>query len=257
MLRIIEDILKKSGKLAIVSIIDVDGSVPASAGQDMIVDENGKIYGTVGGGNSEFFLKNKALEMMKNGEKTRLLNLDMEKLGMVCGGNMVATIKVIGNNDKLVIFGGGHISKFLAKFATDIGMNVSVVEDRESFRESFLNCNYILSKPDSYEEKVIIDDNSYVVIVTRGHEMDYEALDYSLGKNPRYLGMIGSKNKVKEVFEKIKKTNIEFEKLDRVFAPIGLDIASEKPEEIAISILSEILLIKNKGSLSHMRDVKK
>ena len=236
----------KGKKVALVTVTATQGSSPASPGQVMAVLSDGFSAGTVGGGATEHRLVCQATEAIKNGEKVFRFEFDHAENGMTCGGSMEGFGNILGSQAGLAIFGGGHIAQSLAKIAALTGFFVTVIEDRPEFAEAFDGVMYIVCNPDEYEKADPLADTEYAVICTRGHKTDAEALRYCLTKPLKYLGMIGSKKKVSETLPK--------EYSDCVYAPIGLDIAKEHPAEIAVAILSEILLIKNNGRLAHKRE---
>jgi len=245
---------KKLGKkVALVTVVETVGSSPASAGQMIAVLSDGTTAGTVGGGASEHIVIKRAVEAIKTGEKTFSLEIDHAENDMICGGKMKVFGNIIGNSSGLCIFGGGHIAQSLASIAVQTGFYVSVVEDRPEFEKFFDSVNYKVYEPKSYNATDPAENADYVVICTRGHSTDAEALRYCLTKDFRYVGMIGCKNKVNELFSELLADGISQAELDKVYAPIGLDIASTIPSEIAIAILAEILLVKNNGELKHKR----
>jgi len=240
-------------KVALVTVISTTGGSPATPGQMIAVMADGSTVGTVGGGFSEHLVKMKAVDVIKSGESVFTLSIDHAKEGMVCGGSMEVFGNIIGNNSNLCIFGGGHIAQSLAAVAAQTGFYVTVVEDRPEFAEYFSTAGYCVCKPDEYESIDPAGHADFAVICTRGHSTDDIALRYCLTKDLKYIGMIGSKPKVKDVFESLKSDGVTKEQLDRVYAPIGLDIADAFPKEIAVAILAEILLIKNNGNLRHKK----
>ena len=243
-------------KIALVTVTNTDGSSPATVGQMIAVLEDGRTEGTVGGGASEYRIIQTAVEAIKNGDNTFALSIDYAENGMVCGGSMEVFGNIIGSNTGLCIFGGGHISQSLANIAVQTGFYVTVIEDRPEFAEYFTTAKYIVCKPDEYETLDPASGVDYTVVCTRGHSTDDEALRYCLKKDLKYLGMIGSRTKVKELFSKLSKEGISQKKLDSIYAPIGLDIASAAPAEIAVAILAEILLIKNNGKPEHKKSLR-
>ena len=241
-------------KVALVTVTATHGSSPASAGQMMAVLGDGSIAGTVGGGESEHRLIGQAVEAIKNGTAVFRFSFDHAEMGMSCGGGMEGFGNVLGSQAGLAIFGGGHIAQCLAKIASLTGFFVTVIEDRQEFAEAFDGARFVHCNSDEYEALDPIADAEYAVICTRGHKTDSEALRCCLKKPLKYLGMIGSRQKVSTVLSKMRSEGVPGDALDRVYAPIGLDIASEIPSEIAVSILSEILLLKNSGTLAHKRN---
>ncbi|MCL2066024.1 MAG: XdhC/CoxI family protein [Treponema sp.] len=240
-------------KAALVTVTATHGSSPASPGQVMAVLSDGTSAGTVGGGESEHRLIKQAVQAIKNGSAVFRFSFDHAEHGMSCGGGMEGFINVLGSQAGLAIFGGGHIAQSLAKIAALTGFFVTVIEDRREFAECFDSARFVICNPEEYEKSDPVAGCDYAVICTRGHETDAEALRWCLKKPLKYTGMIGSAAKVKEVMAKMRGESVPQELLDKVYAPIGLNIADEAPAEIAVAILSEILLVKNTGTLEHKR----
>ena len=240
-------------KVALLTITATGGSSPASPGQVMAVLADGSTAGTVGGGASEYRLIKKAVQAIKDGLRIFEFALDHAEEGMTCGGSLQGVGNVLGSQAGIAIFGGGHIAQCLAKAALLTGFNVRVIEDRPEFSAYFEGVRYLVLSPDEYEAAGAIGSCDYAVICTRGHSTDTEALRYCLTKPLKYLGMIGSAAKTAKVMQLMREEGVPQETRDRVYTPIGLDIASEMPAEIAISILAEILLVKNGGTPAHKR----
>jgi len=242
------------GKVAaLVTVTAISGSSPATPGQMIAVLADGTTNGTIGGGASEHKVITRAVNAIANGENVFKLCIEHSEIGMTCGGSMNVFGNIIGNQPNLHIFGGGHISQCLAKVAKQVGFNISIIEDRDEFSEHFDSANYIVCRPEEYESKISTTKADYAVICTRGHSTDADALRYCLKKDFKYIGMIGSKKKVSEIHAKLLSEGFDETKLNNVYAPIGLDIAGASPEEIAVSIIAEILLIKNNGKLCHKK----
>jgi xanthine dehydrogenase accessory factor len=181
-------------------------------------------------------------------------SFDYAESGMICGGSMAGFGNILGSQAGLCIFGGGHIAQSLARIALQSGFYVTVVEDRPEFATYFEHIRYVVCKPQEYETLDPVSTSDYAVICTRGHKTDADALRYCLSKKLVYFGMIGSEKKVTALLNNMREEGVEQEALDRVYAPIGLDIADALPAEIAVAILAEILLVKNKGKLRHKRE---
>lgn len=260
-----EDILKKifekvnkGETVAMATISNVCGSSPARVGAIMAIFKDKSTLGSIGGGSLEFNVMKEALDCIEN-KKNKEFKYKLDdngNLDMKCGGSVNGFIKVFFPNPKIIIIGAGHIAYNLNKLANFIGMETIVIDDREEFanKNRFNSNQIIVSNIKDALENFSFNNQSYVVIVTRGHKDDALALELIINKNPAYIGMIGSKKKVSFTFEELFKKGISKNKLDNVYSPIGLNIATEKPEEIALSIISEIVLLKNKGSLSHCKN---
>jgi xanthine dehydrogenase accessory factor len=238
-------------KVALVTVTETKGSSPASPGQMMAVLADGSTAGTVGGGASEYRLIQQAVEAIKGGSSIFSFSFDHAESGMICGGSMAGFGNILGSQVNLCIFGGGHIAQCLATIAVNTGFSVTVVEDRPEFASSFKEARYVVCKPEEYEKTDPASNSDFAVICTRGHKTDGDALRYCLGKNLEYLGMIGSEKKVSALFDSLIAEGVVQSELDNIYAPIGLDIADALPAEIAVAIIAEILLVKNKGKLRH------
>jgi xanthine dehydrogenase accessory factor len=243
----------EGNKVALVTVTETTGSSPASVGQMIAVLADGSTAGTVGGGASEHRIIRQAVEAIKNGERVFTFSFDHSENGMICGGSMAGFGNVLGNQPGLCIFGGGHIAQNLARLAVYSGFSVTVVEDRPEFASEFEAARYVICKSEDYKTADPASNSDYAVICTRGHKTDADALRYCLAKKLEYLGMIGSGKKVAALFDDLRAEGVEQKELDRVYAPIGLDIADALPAEIAVAILAEVLLVKNKGNLRHKK----
>lgn len=263
--RVLEKVLEEirlNKKTALATITNIKGSTPRKEGAMMMVMEDGTTFGTIGGGKLELVVTKWAKKCMEEGQtKTFNFKLTDEEgsLHMQCGGEADVFIKVFNPYNKLLIVGGGHIALKLYKLGKMLNFYTVVIEDREEFCNTdrfpeadelkFGNIEEILSE-------YPIDGNTYIVIVTRGHKHDETALKTVIDSKAKYIGMIGSSNKTKYVMDNLQREGISQEKFDKVYAPIGINLGGEAPEEIAFSIMSEILLVKNKGSLDHMKEIK-
>jgi xanthine dehydrogenase accessory factor len=249
----------KTGKNAALAILTkCDGSSPGKEGFMLGVFEDGSTIGTLGGGAVEFSAITKAKECMKEGvSKSLSYSLGPDgNIGMLCGGLNEIYIKTFRSPEKLLIIGGGHIAYELFKLCDALQFKAVIFEDREEYGDPnrFPSAEIVLGDYSECLKNYPIDDKCYVVIVTKGHKFDQGALEAVVNSEAKYIGMIGSLNKTKKIMENLKEKGISENKLKRVFAPIGVAIGGETPAEIAISIISEILLVKNNGSLTHMKE---
>jgi len=245
----IVNIKAEGAEAALVTVVSAEGSTPREEGAKMVVKTDGSIIGTIGGGKIEERATREALEAIRVGKPKRLsFSLrEGEELGMICGGNTEIFIEPILSPPTLHIFGGGHIGLSLVKISKLLGFKVVVIDNRpeyasaERFPEADLT---ILEEYDKSFQKLKMDNSSYIVIVTYGHKGDETVLEKALATEAKYIGMIGSRNKNRTVFSHLLAKGIPQEQIDRVHAPIGLDIKAQTPEEIAISILAEIILVR-------------
>lgn len=250
--------IEEGEELAVVTITKAEGSTPRSEGAMMVVLGDGKIFGTVGGGSIENRIIELSMEAIKNG-KSRGINIPLNESGvdMICGGEVDVFIDVYKNKPKLLIVGGGHVGQAIYNFASLLDFNIVIFDDREEFvnNERF-PLAYELIHGDIKQSlgNYPIDDNTYIVIVSRGHNYDEEALEAVVNSNAKYIGAMGSKKKVITMRKNLIEKGISEESLNKVYSPIGIKISSANPEDIAFSILTEIQLVKNEGELVHMRD---
>ena len=249
--RTIADMEEKGERGAVVTIIESEGSTPRHDFARMVVKEDDSIVGTIGGGKIELKGIELAKESMQTGRVIRWRG-NLQEIGMSCGGRVEILVEPIGIKPWLVIFGAGHVGTEVAYIGERLDFHIVVIDDREEFanKERFTYAKYIINsfEAEDWEKYIRFDNNTYCVIVTRGHAYDEYVLRQLLRyDNLAYLGMIGSKNKVRKVMERLKKEEVPEDKLKQIYSPIGLDIGSETPSEIAISILAQIIQIRRQN----------
>jgi xanthine dehydrogenase accessory factor len=243
--------LRREGKRGVLAtIVHTNGSIPSFESSRMLVREDGSIAGTIGGGCVEAEVWAAAKEVLRSEAPRKMtFNLNNEASydnGLICGGTLEVFVEPILPQPMLYIFGGGHISVALAQTAHAAGFVVCVVDDREQFanRERFPMAQEIYTSFDEAFAKLQPAASHYLVIVTRGHRDDLRVLEWAVGTQARYIGMIGSKRKVHSVYQALERQGVAPEALDRVHAPVGLEIGALTPEEIAISIAAELIAVR-------------
>jgi xanthine dehydrogenase accessory factor len=245
--------IKKAGEeAALVTIVSASGSTPREEGAKMLVKPDGTIAGTIGGGSLEAQVIKEAVGVIKQGKPKHLhASLTAEEAGeegMICGGDLEVFIEPILTTPTMYIFGGGHISLSLARIGKLIGFKIAVIDDRAEYAnaERFPEAEMVLAENFSQAfSKLKIDKTSYIVIVTRGHQNDEEVLEWAVGTPAKYIGMIGSKSKVKTIYSHLLAKGASQKTLDGVRSPIGLAIGAQTPEEIAVSIMAEIIKVRH------------
>ena len=254
----ISDALKNQQRIALVTLTRSEGSTPGKEGSIMSVEPDGEIVGTVGGGKIEKTLIDEAVQCIeKNASKTFQYELSASaELGMVCGGRVEGYIKVFGLSRKLLIAGGGHVALELYQMANLLKYETVIFEDREEFGnpERFPHAEIVLGNVAENLSKYPIDNNSCVMLVTRGHKHDEAALKAVINSKAAYIGMIGSRSKAKQTLEKLVEEGYEEAKVQQVYSPSGLGIGGTTPEEIALSIMAEIQKITHQGELIHLKN---
>jgi xanthine dehydrogenase accessory factor len=234
--------------LALATVVKTIGSTPGKLGFKMLVYPDGRILGTVGGGVNETRVVKEAIEVIRTGE-ARLFSVQYEGSTTaseepICGGSSEVFVEPVFAPLTLYIFGAGHVGQALARIGKTVGFRIVVIDDRQEFanKTRFPDVDDILLI--DYGEartRVNLTPKSCVVIITHGHKSDLEILRSFIQCDLEYIGMIGSKRKVEEIFATLRKDGISNELLKRVHAPIGLDIGADTPAEIAVSIISEII----------------
>ena len=248
----VADALERGEPAALVTIVAAQGSTPQRVGAKMLVFADGRIVGTIGGGCYENDAFWKAKEAITT-RTPRIVHYELsddfaQETGLICGGQMDVYIEPIEPESELFIIGAGHVGFHLARCAHDAGFRVHVVDDREAFAnvERFPTAaEVIVEDIPSWIARGTIPPHGNVVIVTRGHTNDLEALRALAPRELRYLGLIGSRAKVARVYEALLADRLPAETLARVHAPIGLDIGAVTPQEIAVSILAELIAVKH------------
>jgi len=253
--------LRSNIPAALVTIIENSGSSAGKTGAMMVVWGESESCGTVGGGNLEFRAVAEARKCLAAGinREVRFTFDEKSEAAISCGGTARLFIRIFNAGPRLIIVGGGHMGLELYQLGLYQGFSTTVIDDREAFADPdrFPQAEVLFSEDMA---KTVADypitKECYITIATRAHEIDGEVLEAAIGSKAGYVGMIGSSSKIKEIFQHLLKQGVSREAIDQVFAPMGLNIATVKPKEIALSILSEILLVKNGGSTEHMRGVK-
>jgi len=248
----VADALERGEPAALVTIISAMGSTPQRVGAKMLVFADGRIVGTIGGGCYENDAFWKAREAITS-RRPQLVHYELsddfaQETGLICGGQMDVYIEPIEPSPELYIVGAGHVGFHLARLAHDVGFRVHVVDDREKFanRERFPFAVEVLADDiPAWVARTSLPAHAYVVIVTRGHTNDLEALRALAPRDLRYLGLIGSRAKVARITDALIADAMPAEVLQHVHAPIGLDIGAVTPQEIAVSILAELIAVKH------------
>lgn len=244
---------------ALCTIIDTQGSTPRHEGSKMLVFEDGNFMGTVGGGEVENRVRQEALESLKDG-KTRLLKYKMVDPESgdpgVCGGTLEVFVEPIIPRPLIVVIGGGHVGKALVTLAKFLEFRVAVSDDRPEFCTPEANpgadefyCVPMAQLP----EKLKITPQTYLVLTTRGSNIDIEGMAPLLATPARYIGVIGSKRRWLTTRKALIAQGISETVLDQVHSPMGLELNAETPEEIAVSIMAEIIMVRNGGTGKKMK----
>jgi xanthine dehydrogenase accessory factor len=255
--------MRRAGRRgALATIVHTNGSIPSYESSRMLVREDGSISGTIGGGCVEAEVWAAAREVMqKESPRKMVFNLNNEASydnGLICGGTLEVFVEPILPQPMLYLFGGGHVSIAVAKAASAAGFGIGVADDRETFAnaERFPMATDIHTSYEDAFAKIRPSASSYLLIVTRGHREDMRVLAWAVRTEARYVGMIGSKRKVLSVYKALENDGYKPEEFDRVFAPMGLEIGALSPEEIAVSIVAELIAVRRNAQTAAHKKLK-
>ena len=251
--QVIVDFRKKGVKAALATIVDKSGSAPLPPGFKCLVLETGKVIGTIGGGIIESKVVTIAKDVIRD-KQPRLLSYDLSGMNVkgatpLCGGSIKVFVEPISNTDSVIVFGAGHIGKILAKILNLVDFRVIVIDDRKDYanQKNFPTADRIIvSESKKAFGKIVVDDSTFIIITTRGHTIDREIIEWALSTSAKYIGMIGSTRKFDLFSEDLLKKGITKKQLAKVHTPIGLEIHAKTPAEIAVSIVAEMVKIRNK-----------
>jgi len=253
------EVLASGQRAALATVIRVAGSTPQRPGARLLLLPDGRCLGTVGGGAIEQAVIEALRETLAGGEArviTRELGFD---LGMCCGGRMEVFVEPIEPLPRLVLLGAGHVAQPTAALARRLGWQVCVVDEREELAtpERFPDCQLVIQDPTGFLRRSQLTARDSLLIVTHDHHLDELALALASAQPVGYIGMIGSERKVFRLLQRSAARGAAVD-LTRVFAPVGLDIGAIGPEEIAVSIVAELIALRRGKSLAapvHLRAV--
>jgi xanthine dehydrogenase accessory factor len=236
---------------ALVTIVSTRGSTPQRVGARVLVFADGRTVGTIGGGCYENDAVGRAREVIRQRQPV-LVRYDLNdelaaESGLICGGQMDVFIEPVESAPHLYLVGAGHISVEVARIASMVGFQVHVVDDREKFanQDRFPGAEVVVEPIAEWLAGAAIPSSAFVVVVTRGHRYDFEAMQVLIGRDFRYLGLIGSRAKTARIFEALAAEGVPQSRLDCIHAPIGLDIGAVSPSEIAVSIVAELVAVRS------------
>ena len=248
----ITEAVRRREAVAVATIVQTRGSTPRQVGTKMLIHTDGTSMGTVGGGALEAAIIEAAQEALGEG-KSRLVHYGLradkheEDLG-VCGGDLDVFVDVVAPQLTLLLIGAGHVAIPLAELAPLLGFRTVVFDDRAEYanRDRFPQAEEIVVVEDFEAVSSVLDitPGTWIVIASRSHESDAAALKAVIESPAAYIGMLGSRRKVSLIFETLREAGVGEEQLARVCAPVGLDLGADTPEEIALSIMAEMLMLR-------------
>jgi xanthine dehydrogenase accessory factor len=238
--------LKRLGRTsAIATIVECRGSSPQKQGAKMLIRDDGSLLGTLGGGCLEADVRQAALMALQDGEPATLpFELTEREGGLVCGGTVLVYIEPLLLDPHLVVLGAGHVGKQLAKLARFTGFRVTVVDDRVEYanQENIPDANELLVRSFNLAfDNLTVEKDTFVVVATRGHNHDLDAVKAALRTIAGYIGLLGSRRKKALLSRALEENGFSKEDIGRVIIPVGIEIGSVSPEEISVSIMAQII----------------
>lgn len=236
--------------MALATVVGVEGSAPRSAGARMVVRADGSFVGTIGGGNLEWQVIRQAREALADGRPRRFSVHLVKDLGMCCGGAVDVYIEPVQGQERMVIYGAGHIAKPTAAIARDLGFAVTVVDARDDWAttERFPGCAVIADDPRAHARALATDGRTWILLTTHEHALDQDLLELLVRREYAWLGLVGSRAKVAKFFLRLRAGGVDEAHFRRVSAPVGLDLGAETPAEIAVAVAAEIVRARRGGS---------
>jgi xanthine dehydrogenase accessory factor len=236
------------------TVVEVTGSAPQIPGAKLLVRADGAAFGTIGGGAVEREVLRRAAALFEAGAEPTLLwrvNLTRE-LGMCCGGEMSVFFERVRARERLVLFGAGHVGRELAEVAARAGFEVTVVDERPEWatRERFPLVHAVLAEePEVALPEILLDGETYCVVVTHDHPLDQRLVKALLGRPLRFLGLVASRAKRNKFVMRLAAQGVPESELARLRSPVGIEIGAVTPHEIAVSIVAELIAVRRGVSL--------
>lgn len=246
----IANLLRSRSRFVTATLLETKGSCPQAPGARMVVYPDGKIEFTIGGGTFEAEVIRDSLSSLQSGKCViREYRLTKDEIGMYCQGLAKVLLEPHHPRPQILIFGGGHVGQALSQIASTGGLfEVSVIDDRVEFAdaERHPEADRVIHTDQNFETDIpAVDEESYLVIVTRCHATDKMLVRRYLGSPARYIGMIGSRPKSAQLRRELIEEGVSPSMLESLQSPIGLSIGGKTPAEVAISILAQIIQFKN------------
>ncbi len=248
--------LKRAGRSGVLAtVVESSGSSPRKAGAKLLMRDDGSLLGSVGGGRLEEATLRAARQALAEGTpRTFPFSLDQDN-GMVCGGKVLVYLEPLSLAARLLVLGTGHVGQALARFARSAGFVVTLVNPTgdsnsarvDGFAPADLSCS-----PEETFSRSTIDSRTFVVIASPSHQLDFQGVKAALKTPAAYIGMLGSRRKGEALFSFLRESGLPEEELSRVITPAGFAIGAQTPEEIAVSILAQLIALRRNHGFRHL-----
>jgi len=235
------------GEVILATMVDHRGSAPQIDGAKVIFTKEGLYWGSIGGGKIEHAVEVKAKEMLEKNEKNHFVKWNLQKdIGMTCGGEVSIFLEKFGKPKlKIAVFGAGHVSQSLIPLLLKLDCEIKCIDPRKDWIDKLPNHKKLkkICIENSKEAVADLEKGTFIISMTQGHKYDVPILQKAFEKASEfpYIGVIGSKQKAQVIKADLRNLGIGEQDLERLFCPIGLDFGSNIPEEIAFSIIGQIL----------------
>ena len=228
------------------SVTATRGFTPRKAGAHMLIAESGETVGTIGGGAIEQDVLAQARRLFETGGTADIERHLTQDLGMCCGGEMRVFLEVLEAAPRLFLFGAGYIAKPLAAIAAGCGFEVAVVDARPTWatEERFPSAEIVARAPEDAAHDLALAAADYAVVVTHDHATDQRVVQQLLRRPLRFVGMIGSHAKQRKFALRLRARGFADADIARLRTPLGLDIGAATPEEIAVSVVAELIAVR-------------
>lgn len=248
----IQSLLKRGERIAVATVVKTIGAAPCGVGTKMLIRADGSTSGSFSGAKADQQVVDEARKALRESRSQLMhVHLDADQAVGSCGATLEVFIEILHPEPRLIIAGAGNVAQSLSQLAATLDFRIVVVDDRRDLADPQMFGDHVQLTfgdiPQTIRE-LEPDEASWIVIVTRGHHLDKDALRAALETNVCYVGMIGSPGKIKNIFRDLLKEGIPRERLEQVHSPIGLDLGAETPEEIALSIAAEMVMLRKHGS---------
>jgi xanthine dehydrogenase accessory factor len=246
--------LKRGEQVVVATVVKTVGAAPCGIGAKMLVSGDGSRSGSLAGPVTDERVGELALQALRDSRSMLThVHLDADQGEAVgsCGATLEIFFEVLRPEARLIIAGAGYVAQALARLAEKLDFHIVVVDDRRDLADPQLfgeQVQLVFGDIPQALRSLEPGENSWIVVVTRGHNLDEEALRAALATEATYVGMIGSPGKVKHIFKDLLQKGLTRADLERVHAPIGLDLGAETPDEIALSIAAELVMLRHQGS---------